>query len=112
MEDAVLAPIQSAKSSDYSGEGSGFNAAVKPSERTTSDPDETKPGAGSHGMEDPALTPVQAEPKKCNVVCLTVSAAWLHSLSSTARLIDYLLTAGLSSLRRHNELACEQSTWR
>ena len=66
MEDAVLAPIQSAKSSDYSG-GSGFNAAVKPSERTTSDPDETKPGAGSHGMEDPALTPIQAEPKKCNV---------------------------------------------
>lgn len=87
MEDAVLAPIQSAKSSDYSGEGSGFNAAVKPSERTTSDPDETKPGAGSHGMEDPALTPVQAEPKKCNVgllnsvcclVALSVVYCWTH----------------------------------
>ena len=66
MEDAVLAPIQSAKSEDYSG-GSGFNAAVKPSERVSSDPDETKPGAGSHGMEDPALTPIQGEePKKCN----------------------------------------------
>lgn len=60
-----MTPIQSAKSADYS-QGSGFNAAVKPSERTTSDPDETKPGAGSHGMEDPALTPIQGEePKKC-----------------------------------------------
>lgn len=78
MEDAVLAPIQSAKSADYS-EGSGFNAAVKPSERTTSDPDETKPGAGSHGMEDPALTPVQGEePKKC-----TRTARWCMRASLT-----------------------------
>ena len=64
MEDAVLAPIQSAKSADYEG-GSGFNAAVKPSERTTNETPETKAGGASHGMEDPALTPVQAEPKKC-----------------------------------------------
>ena len=64
MEDAVLAPIQSAKSADYDG-GSGFNAAVKPNERTTSDPQETKPGGATHGMEDPALAPVQEEPKKC-----------------------------------------------
>lgn len=64
MEDAVLAPIQSAKSADYEG-GSGFNAAVKPSERTTNETPDTKTGGASHGMEDPALTPVQAEPKKC-----------------------------------------------
>ncbi len=64
MEDAVLAPIQSAKSADYEG-GSGFNAAVKPSERTTNETPDTKTGDASHGMEDPALTPVQAEPKKC-----------------------------------------------
>ena len=65
MEDAVLAPIQSAKSKDYEG-GSGFNAAVKPSERTTNEARDEKPGDQSHGMEDPALTPVQAEePKKC-----------------------------------------------
>ena len=67
MEDAVLAPIQSAKPQDYEG-GSGFNAAVKPSERTTADaePADTsgKSGGASHGMEDPALTPVQSEPKK------------------------------------------------
>lgn len=65
MEDAVLAPIQSAKSNDYEG-GSGFNAAIKPSERTTNETRDEKPGNQSHGMEDPALTPVQAEePKKC-----------------------------------------------
>jgi len=80
MEDAVLAPIQSAKSADYEG-GSGFNAAVKPSERTTNETPETKSGSASHGMEDPALTPVQAEPKKCTIffqlqltfACMTVS---------------------------------------
>ena len=65
MEDAVLAPIQSAKSKDYEG-GSGFNAAVKPSQRTTNETQDEKPGNQSHGMEDPALTPVQSEePKKC-----------------------------------------------
>lgn len=73
MEDAVLAPIQSAKSEDYEG-GSGFNAAVKPSERTTNETsDPTKTGGASHGMEDPTLTPVQAEPKKCTYT------VWLHS---------------------------------
>ena len=65
MEDAVLAPIQSAKSEDYKG-GSGFNAAVNPGERTTNETREDKPGSQSHGMEDPVLTPVQGEePKKC-----------------------------------------------
>lgn len=69
MEDAVLAPIQSAKSQDYEG-GSGFNAAVKPSERTTNETRDEKPGNQSHGMEDPALTPVQGEePKKCELPC-------------------------------------------
>lgn len=65
MEDAVLAPIQSAKPKDYEG-GTGFNAAVKPAERTTEEPADSsgKPGNASHGMEDPALTPVQSEPKK------------------------------------------------
>lgn len=65
MEDAVLAPIQSAKSEHYEG-GSGFNAAVKPSERTTGETQDEKPGNQSHGMEDPTLAPVQGEePKKC-----------------------------------------------
>ena len=65
MEDAVLAPIQSAKSTDYEG-GSGFNAAVTPSDRTTNETRDEKPGSQSHGMEDPVLTPLQAEePKKC-----------------------------------------------
>ena len=65
MEDAVLAPIQSAKSEDNEG-ASGFNAAVKPSERTTNETRDQKPGNQSHGMEDPALTPIQGEePKKC-----------------------------------------------
>lgn len=64
MEDAVLAPIQSAKSEDYKG-GSGFNAAIKPSEQTTNETPDVKPGEASHAMEDPVMTPVQAEPKKC-----------------------------------------------
>ncbi len=82
MEDAVLAPIQSAKSGDYEGE-SGFNAAVKPSERTTNETRETKPGNASHGMEDPALTPVQAEPKKCKHYVTTCCAA-LNTFCSTS----------------------------
>lgn len=67
MEDAVLTPIQSADPKDNEG-ATGFNAAVKPSERTTNETRDQKPGNQSHGMEDPTLTPIQGEePEKCKL---------------------------------------------
>ena len=67
MEDAVLTPIQSADPKDNAG-ATGFNAAVKPSERTTNETRDQKPGNQSHGMEDPTLTPIQGEePEKCKL---------------------------------------------
>ena len=84
MEDAVLAPIQSAKPQDYEG-GSGFNAAVKPAEQTTDQPADSsgKSGGASHGMEDPALAPVQSEPKKqCELLQLSKLNACFVSVPS------------------------------